>query len=217
MKLAGHSLDLWFANLDCLPVELACLNEDERGRVARKGTEQLQHRQGASLTWLRQRLGEALNTPPAALVIERDDQGKPRLLSQQAYFNLSHSGPVVALALCRSSEVGVDVEHLIKRPSQSLAEEILSEVELSRWASLPEHERQAWLTAVWARKEAVLKAAGVGLRASPSTFSVGGAGDINDEPVSLDGTLWRVRNIEGADGAVPEGYRAAVAVNAASE
>lgn len=209
MTLAGHTLKLWFAHLDTLPVRLDWLSDDEQSRVARKGTDSLRHRQAASFTWLRERLASALGTEPASLVLVRDEGGKPRLVDNTTRFNLSHSGAMVALAICPSAEVGVDIEQWMKRPTDHLAEEILSAAEMETWHTLHDGERQTWLTMVWARKEAVLKAAGQGLRIAPRTFSIHGAGLLAEDIVTCGGELWAVCNIETD---VPEGYCAAVAV-----
>ena len=207
-----------FFDLDAVVVNERLLSERERERVGRKATAILRQRQAASFQCTRLALGEVLGVDPVRLCIAVAESGKPFLtpghgassgIVPDHHFNVSHSDGVGMLAW-GARELGCDVEHLIARPGDGLAEEILSADEFTSWRALPDATRQAWLTRAWVRKEAALKAAGSGLRIPPRTIDVGG-GNAEGEPwtLALEGRRWIGHDV--FDG-VPEGYRAAVCV-----
>jgi len=79
-------------------------------------------------------------------------------------FNLSHTAGAALIAVAPGREVGVDIER--NRPLEDLkamAHTIFSEEELALWMKLPEADRRAAFYRVWTRKEAYLKAIGLGL------------------------------------------------------
>lgn len=208
-----------FFDLDAVDVDDRLLSVEERERVARKATPALRQRQAASFHCLRLTLGEVLGLAPAALAFRIETTGKPVLAGGGLHFNVSHSGGIGFLAW-GPRELGADVEALIARPSDGLAEEILSANELAAWRGLDAPRRQAALTRAWTRKEATLKAIGSGLRIAPHTVEVGRfwqEPDAPDAPTTLqwthehEGRRWH--GFEGFEG-VPEGYRAAVCLEA---
>lgn len=205
-----------FFDLDGVTVDEALLSERERERVARKGTPALRQRQAASFQCLRVTLGEALGVGPETLAFRVEASGKPVVVEHALHFNLSHSDGVGMLAW-GPRELGADIEALIARPTDGLAEEILSPRELDVWRTVPGPERQAWLTRVWTRKESTLKAAGSGLRMSPRLIDVGLAPAADAAPQDSRWTLrLSERHWHGVDAFddVPVGYRAAVCVEA---
>jgi 4'-phosphopantetheinyl transferase len=208
-----------FFDLDAVLVDEALLSAEERERVGRKATPVLRQRQAASFQCLRLTLGEVLGADPSSLCFRIEATGKPVLACGGLHFNVSHSGGVGLLAW-GPRELGADVEALIARPSDSLAEEILALPELEAWRALPTTLRQAALTRAWTRKEATLKAIGSGLRIPPRTIEVGGFWHEPDAPGAPTTLRWthehegrRWQGFEGFNG-VPEGYRAAVCIEA---
>ncbi|WP_017588656.1 4'-phosphopantetheinyl transferase family protein [Nocardiopsis ganjiahuensis] len=78
--------------------------------------------------------------------------------------SVSHSGEWVALALAREVAVGVDVERVSEtRDLAGLAGYTLSDAEQQVWSALPAEGRVGAFFGYWARKEALLKATGLGL------------------------------------------------------
>ena len=133
--------------------------------------------------WVRATLGAALAVQPAALPITRDAHGKPRLGGALCdwHFNLSHSGGWALLALAHGVAVGVDLE--LPRPRQrfmALAQRHFSAGEVAALWACPEPERLHMFYALWTAKEAVLKAAGVGI-----------AHGLARAAMRLDGGRWR--------------------------
>lgn len=198
-----------FFDLDAVSVDDARLSDSERERVARKATPGLRQRQAASFQCIRETLAATLGLAAASVPIAIAASGKPFLVGFDLHFNASHSEGVGLLAWSQR-EIGADVQGLIERPTDGLAEEILSPDELALWLRLDAELKRPWLTRAWCRKEAVLKALGVGLRRSPRSVDVaGGEGERSAWGVRVDG-----QPIEGHDlvAGVPPGHRAAVAM-----
>ena len=99
---------------------------------------------GAARWALRGVLSRYLDEDPAAIELRLGERGKPMLADPDPplHFNLSHSGGLVLIAVCRDREVGVDVQRMRKRRGR---------------------ERPAEFFAEWTRREAIAKCHGVGL------------------------------------------------------
>ncbi|MGW0576022.1 4'-phosphopantetheinyl transferase family protein [Streptomyces sp. NPDC002920] len=117
-------------------------------------------------------LAERLGVPPAGVPLRRvcphcgGPHGKPRLAVPSPYgFSVTHSGELIGVALCEGAEVGLDVEDAdAPLDVEAAARTALSAAELAALHSRPPAERRAAFLRTWTRKEAVLKALGVGLR-----------------------------------------------------
>jgi len=102
--------------------------------------------------------------------------GKPHLDESGAdvRFNVAHAGSILLVAVARGREIGVDVEPLGRGPWLSLPGHVLTPAELRSLDGLAGRARDASFLRLWARKEAVLKAAGVGLAVDPGLVAVSG-------------------------------------------
>jgi len=86
------------------------------------------------------------------------------------YFSISHSGNIAACAFS-DCEAGFDVEYMRRgRDVVPLAERFFTKEETCYVAG--SKDRSAAFYYIWTRKEAFLKAAGIGLRVKLSAFSV---------------------------------------------
>ena len=97
--------------------------------------------------------------------IALSETGKPYLLDQPSfYFNHSHSQNYYALATSeRMQDLGVDVEELSRKVRfEALAKHAFHVEELRVWQQY-DQDKAYWFK-VWTTKEAVLKAAGLGVR-----------------------------------------------------
>ncbi|MFI6035343.1 4'-phosphopantetheinyl transferase family protein [Streptomyces sp. NPDC051315] len=125
-------------------------------------------------------LGELLGLPPADVPLRRvcprcgGPHGKAELAVPPASeyadvdFSVTHSGAVVGVAVCRGAAVGLDVEeYTVGLDVDTAAPSALSDTERAALYARPAAGRQAAFLRTWTRKEAVLKALGVGLRVSP--------------------------------------------------
>jgi phosphopantetheinyl transferase len=147
-----------------IPIELALLDERERERGQRLRTTELQQRYFAAHTALRQVLGWRLNCLPNRLLFHHNAHGKPLLTHHQLAFNLSHSGSYALIAMAEHGTVGIDLEHRDPlRELDLMADQIFAACELIYFRALPATQRQHAFFIAWTRKEAALKALGLGL------------------------------------------------------
>jgi 4'-phosphopantetheinyl transferase len=149
--------------------------------------------------------------PDAALQVTRGSRGKPYLEDADGLrFNIARSAGVTLVAVSREAEVGVDVERRRERGLRSLPDHALSGDEQDALGRLPEAARADAFLTYWVRKEAVLKAASVGLGVEPNLVEVSAPAD---DPVvrALPDTLGPIDAWTLVDLDVP-GYAAAVAV-----
>lgn len=153
---------------------------DARGMLSVEEVERVRRKRvpgdGALLTLAyslhRLLLGEMLGRCASQVPLDRDERGCPRVGALGVHTSLSHSEGLVAVAMTRSGPVGIDIEptsrstgmldiaHCICHPSESAA-----------LAPLDDAHRNAALLHLWVRKEAALKAAGVGLAVSMESFT----------------------------------------------
>ncbi len=135
---------------------------------------------------LRRILGGYLNQPAKKIGFQANRFGKPELSGEATSlrFNLSHSRSIAVLAVAHELPVGVDVEDV--RPIEpEVAATHFSASELSDLSGL---RGDAWLKGFyrcWTRKEAILKAEGVGLHRALDSFDVA---LMPDAPPQLLGT-----------------------------
>lgn len=106
------------------------------------------------------------------LTIERNWYGKPFLTDREnAWFNLSHSGSVMALVLSRTGEVGVDIEfRTIQKDYAKIAHRFFHCEEVSALNLLPPQRAQRQSHMLWCLKEAYIKAIGKGLTQPLNSF-----------------------------------------------
>lgn len=115
---------------------------------------------------------------PAELTFTSAALGKPALDGSDVRFNASSSGAWALVGVTRGREIGVDVERhdpRLARPEElsSLARRVLNAAERTRLEQLPSWARMPAFLRAWARKEACLKALGIGLGRDPRTLEVG--------------------------------------------
>ncbi len=153
------------------------LSPDERARAAAFRLEAHLARFVAARGLLRAVLARHLERAPASLVFGYGPWGKPFLADEKGpnglRFNLSHAGRVMLVALARGGEVGVDVE--VPRPGvapERVAEAAFSQSEKAALVALPESDRDAAILRGWTRKEAVIKATGLGVALAPDRVEV---------------------------------------------
>lgn len=118
---------------------------------------------------MRRLLGEATGVAPDAVPLIYGPSGKP-LLAAGPHFNLSHSGGLAALAICRECNVGIDIEK-VRPVERDIAGRFFSACENEALDAV-EGDCQMAFFRCWTRKEAVLKALGCGLNRDTRTFSV---------------------------------------------
>jgi 4'-phosphopantetheinyl transferase len=171
--LSRDEVHIWRANLDqprdLLRDELfRLLSEDERIKARRLPFEEHRDRFVAATAIRRAVLSRYARVDPRLLEFECGAHGKPRIKASLGAaglrFNLSHSGNLVLFAVAAEREVGIDVERL--RPvieQERIVERYFSADEKESYRLLPPGRRRKAFFVAWTRKEAHMKAAGVGL------------------------------------------------------
>jgi 4'-phosphopantetheinyl transferase len=156
----------------------AVLDPAEQARAARFRDPRDRHAYTAAHALARGLLARHLQRDAAALRFVVGPHGKPRLADTDGaaplHFNLTHTREVVAVALSRGPEVGVDVEAL-DAPGLDLhaLPDVLTPAEARHLRTLAPAQRADAAAAVWTLKEATVKASGRGLDSALQAIDVG--------------------------------------------
>ncbi len=160
---------------------------------------------------LRAVLGWYLTTRPERLRFECSRYGKPSLAGQTSVrpiqFNLAHSADLAVIAVTRGREVGVDVERLDTQfDSLEIAERFFSPREAAALRGCSPSAQTRAFFHCWTRKEAYLKARGLGVTWPLDRFEVsvspGHAAllSVCDDPAEL--SRWSVLDLNPVPGYV---------------
>lgn len=210
-RLSEGEVHVWRASLmrreeEEMVTLLRSLSEDELRRAYRFRFPRDRARFIAARGILREILGRYLRTPPECVRFGYNAHGKPELLDAEERtrlrFNLSHAGGVALFAVASGREVGVDVETLREDfACAEVAAVFFSPREVETLTALPSHARTRAFFNCWTRKEAYVKARGMGLSLPLDCFDVSLA---PGEPAALlatrgaepDAAHWSLREID---------------------
>lgn len=158
-------------------------------------------------------IAKYLDSPPERLVFRRNHYGKPSVHDDAFSFNMSHSGDLVLMAIVKNRPIGVDVE-MVKDgiDYMSVVENYFSDMEVAMLKQIPDSFRRNAFFYGWTRKEAYIKAKGMGLSIPLKSFTVSLA---PGQPAALldhhedrsEVQNWTLKNIQ-----LNKDYSAAVAV-----
>lgn len=210
--------EIWIVDLTRPSTRLgpcaALLDEAERARASRFVRPEDHARYVASHAALRVILARHLACDPTEIRFASGPGGKPQLAGAARgvfAFNLSHSGDRALIGVTDGSAIGVDVEAI--RPISDtlrIARSHFAADEAAALQSLPSEAVDQAFFALWTRKEAVVKALGVGLALPLDRFSV----TLPPSPPRLlrgaQGGAWTLSAVDAGPG-----YAATVAVRAA--
>ena len=116
---------------------------------------------------LRRLLADATGLDATELQLERDARGRPYLVADghdAMDFNLSHSGALAAIGIAFGGRIGVDVEqHGAARALRDLVPQVMGPRESEVLSRLDGEQFAREFYECWTRKEAVIKALGIGL------------------------------------------------------
>jgi 4'-phosphopantetheinyl transferase len=197
VEVHSFSLDVDAARLRELEGSLSL---EERERAARFRFDRDRNRFTVCRGTLRELLG-----------VRRDQRfvygayGKPMLAGSALRFNVSHSHGMAMIAISRGREVGCDIERIDPAfVDDKIPERFFSPCEVAALRALPEEKQCHAFFRCWTRKEAYIKACGMGIYLALDSFDVTLA---PDQPSALlrgaDG--WSLYDIEA-----PDGYAAAL-------
>ena len=174
---SDHQVDIWRIPLD-LPMSsikllAKLLSTDETDRAARFYFPADKNRYMISHGSLRNILAFYLHCEPSRLSFSVNKYGKPSLVDGQLEFNLSHSGDLALLAITQERKIGVDVERMRTGISAGiLGGHYFSKAEMVELQALPSEQREGAFFLCWTRKEAYIKAQGMGLSLPLDSFDV---------------------------------------------
>ena len=176
--MQAHQVDVWRVRLDrhadLVNFIESTLSTDETQRAARFHFEVDRNRFIVAHACLRLILARYLRCEPLQLDFSTNEYGKPAVLNDHKFeFNLTHSGDYALIAVTRERKVGVDVEHI--RPGadlESLAARYFSQREVSELTVVPLEQKTIAFFNGWTRKEAYIKAQGLGLSLPLDGFDV---------------------------------------------
>jgi 4'-phosphopantetheinyl transferase len=158
----------------------ALLDADERARMTR-----LRRREDARRYLFAHALARttltryAPDVAPESWSFRANPSGRPEIagVPSSLRFNLSHTAGLVACAVSRGREVGVDVEHLFPprwgdEACLELAASCFASAEVAALAAAAPDARRARFFELWTLKEAYLKARGLGLAVPLGAFAI---------------------------------------------
>jgi 4'-phosphopantetheinyl transferase len=182
--------DIWRAALApgaaVLSTLEAVLSPDERERAARFRFARDRDRFTAARGYLRAVLSRYTGVEPRAIRFGYRDRGKPVLAASHHVsagggglgieFNVAHSADLALIAVARGRETGIDLEEIrTQRDLLGIAERFFSrrEIDWLRAAAGAESARRFYT--IWTRKEAYLKARGLGITVALEEIDVSAA------------------------------------------
>lgn len=153
------------------------LNVEEAKKAAQFYFEKDRRRFIVTHGLLRKLLAGYTNIPAAQLNFHHNAYGKPELSDQPQkatlHFNLSHSHELIVYAFTYAGDIGVDIEYMrADIEYEQLTRRYFSPFENVELRRLPLSQCQQAFFNCWTRKEAYIKARGLGLSLALDSFDV---------------------------------------------
>jgi 4'-phosphopantetheinyl transferase len=221
ITLGMDEVHLWLVDMEVSAALLsklaAYLSPEESARAARFHFARDRDHFTVAHALLRLLLAAYCRVEPETLRFVLNAYGKPALETGQprVYFNLSHSHHLALYAFTRVCELGVDIEYMRGDIEYTeLAALVFSPRERAALVALPVGLKAAGFFNAWTRKEAYIKARGMGVSLGLDRFDVTLS---PDEPAALVETreegqvasAWSMYALHA-----PSGYKAALALPA---
>lgn len=123
--------------------------------------------------------------------IEKTSPGKPYVAGKST-FNISHAGNVVAVVFS-DHEIGLDIEIIGDLSTNNGILSYFHPDEQAAFNRVDEETKQSFFYHIWTRKEAFLKAVGVGILEGINTHNC-----LSDE-IERSGENWFIRSVDELD------------------
>jgi 4'-phosphopantetheinyl transferase len=169
-------VEVWVRPVPDEVVGIELLDAVETARLASFRDDSARRSYAAGHVLLRSALGEWLGEQPGSLAFDRTcascgkQHGRPILLQDNGvHVSLSRTSTLVAVAATRVGPVGIDVEMVASSDFDGFAATALHPDERADVEVASHADRLHRRATSWARKEAALKALGVGLRTDPAS------------------------------------------------
>lgn len=175
LPLAINDIHLWLASYDQInDPELhraywELLNPAERAQHPRFHFARDRQRYLVTRALVRTVLSRYLPIDPKHWRFNNNEYGRPSIANAEAEnahltFNISHTHALIALAVARQREVGVDTENVQDREvSLDIADHYFSASEVRELRDLPPEDQHYRFFEYWTFKESYIKARGMGL------------------------------------------------------
>ena len=217
-KLSSSCVHIW--NVSTLISEkqelayLKLLSEDEKAKASSFRFTKDRRIYITSRGVLRSLSGQYLKQLPEDIVFDYEVHGKPQFrVDTMVRFNVSHSENYVVIGFVHESEIGIDVEYLKKNfDVLELGQNFFSNDEIDTLEAMAAKDQYDGFYRCWTRKEAFIKAKGMGLSFPLDAFSVSLD---NNTTALLEKTAWNPiesREWDMFSFSPGKGYIAAVAI-----
>ena len=221
VMLNNYEVHVWRASLEMTPSQVKTmehmLSADELSRAGRYYFPKDRDYFIAARGLLRTILGRYLLMQPDELSFCYGPFGKPaleeKIHGKTLCFNYSHSHGLALFSCALDREMGVDIEYIRADISTGdIAAQFFSQREVAALNSLSENVRQKAFFTLWTRKEALMKADGMGLALELNQYEI--LLDQNkmhiklklgNEPQAAD--IWSLSDLDAGPG-----YAAALAI-----
>ncbi|KTC67990.1 phosphopantetheine-protein transferase [Legionella birminghamensis] len=172
--LQESRIDIWQFPLTSYPeLSLILLDSAECQRAERFLFEKHRRRFIAAHAALRLILSRYLQMPADKIEFTRGYHGKPAIRHcSEIEFNLSHSGEIGLLGIGCKHPLGIDIEQFSPRSLIGLANYAFSSLEIQAFMQVPRCLQFITFFKIWAKKEAFIKASGLGLHYPTQQFTV---------------------------------------------
>ncbi len=216
VRLSANEVHVWRASLQQPATTIHTLEQmlagEERARAARYLFEKDRSRFIVARGVLRILLGRYLETEPGQVQFSSHPYGKSALAfptrEPPLKFNVSHSHDFALYAFAYAREVGIDIEYMRAGIDyEQLARVCFSPFERAVLQSLPLDMKQQAFFNCWTRKEAYIKARGMGLSLALDLFDVSmkpgePAVLLNSREDPRETTRWEFRELPASPGYV---------------
>jgi 4'-phosphopantetheinyl transferase len=182
LALADHEVHVWFTRPERATPALAeryqaLLSPDERDRHSRFYFDRDRHHYLVAHALVRTTLSQYADVDPAAWTFRNGPHGRPEIAGPDVRaslrFNLTHTDGMVAVAVARGVDVGVDVEGFRMRDTGiDIARRFFAPAETAHLERQAPEDRLRVFLEFWTLKEAFIKAIGKGLAAGLATFAM---------------------------------------------
>ncbi|MEM7043192.1 MAG: 4'-phosphopantetheinyl transferase superfamily protein [Pseudomonadota bacterium] len=214
----GRDVHLWLRRFDLgaplSEADASSLGDDERERAVRFRREEDRCRYIRRHLHLREVLAAYLDCAPHHVPLDASLHVQPTLtegdLAPDLRLSLSSSADRSLVAVAWRRQVGVDIEAITSEVEiDAVAKGVFSSDERAALMTMPADERRALFFRIWTRKEAFVKALGVGLSRDLMSFDViaGDRRSVPEEPIEIidreashGDPIWRVQDVAGPDG-----------------
>jgi 4'-phosphopantetheinyl transferase len=183
LQLRAGQVDVWLTSLSGVSNREQCaclqlLSEPERAQWHRFVVEDARLQYLVTRALVRTTLSRYAEVPAQTWQFETNTYGRPHISQPQALrdlrFNLSNTTGLVACAVSKDCEIGIDVENFARTvDTDALAPSVFAPHELADFRRSGSQDRRNRFFSYWTLKESYIKARGMGLSIPLDAFWFG--------------------------------------------